>query len=72
MRHVVATGIKDRQDAAIEASLVHYEGPGLVAWATLCGHVDRLDYKWEQTNKRVNCPGCLDVVRHVKGIRRTS
>lgn len=67
MKRRIATEIKNPQDSETERGLVHYDGPGLVGWATLCGHVDRNDYTWVSTTKRANCPGCLDVRKHVTG-----
>lgn len=67
MNRVIATGIKDPVDRETERTLVHYDGPSLVGWQTLCGHVDRSDYTWISTTRRANCPGCLDVRKHVTG-----
>lgn len=50
-----------------EKGLVHYEGCALISAATLCGHTDRTQWRFEWTAKRVNCPVCLGVQRHVLG-----
>lgn len=50
-----------------ERGLVHYEGVGMVSTQTLCGHVDQVTWDWQETTKRVNCPGCIAVRDHVLG-----
>lgn len=69
MKHRIAETRSGCGEDASERGLVHYDGPSLVGWQTLCGHVDRVDFEWKDTNKRVNCQGCLDVLRHVTGRR---
>lgn len=54
-------------DDPAEKNIVHYDGVFMVSTQTLCGHVDRTDYRWEYTTKRVNCPGCIAVRNHVLG-----
>lgn len=58
-----------RADAESEAGLVHYEGVFILGSQTLCGHIDRTDFIWNNTKKRANCPGCLAVRDHVLGKR---
>lgn len=69
MRHKFATMRQGAHasDAAIEKGVVHYAGCGLIGADTLCGHTDRTDFDWHDTNKRVNCAGCLAVRNHVIG-----
>lgn len=59
----------ERAKDDIENGLVHYEGVGMVSTMTLCGHVDQTTWDWEETNKRVNCQGCIAVRDHVRGRR---
>lgn len=56
-----------REHDATEEGLVHYDGVGQVSTQTLCGHVDRTTWDWKETNKRVNCVGCIAVRDHVMG-----
>lgn len=66
MRHRIAIIPPHEQEAA-EAGLVHYDGCAQVSTQTLCGHVDRTTWNWEDTTKRVNCIGCITVRNHVLG-----
>lgn len=59
--------IPESEREAVEEGLVHYDGVGMVSTMTLCGHVDRTTWSWEETNKRVNCQGCIAVRDHVLG-----
>lgn len=45
---------------------VHWDGPGLVGWQTLCGEVDRVPGTFTATTARVCCRACIDVVAHVR------
>lgn len=67
MRKLTAKNIKNQQDRESENGRVHYDGPFLTGWQTLCGHVDRTDFDWFETPAKVNCPGCLAVIKHIKG-----
>lgn len=68
MRHVKAiVPTREHIDAETERDLIHYEGVGIIGSHTLCGHTDQTKWRWEITRKRVNCPGCLGVRKHVMG-----
>lgn len=66
MRHVIVTGMGNDPDET-EIGLVHYEGPAIIGSHTLCGHTDRVNWDFEETTKRVNCPGCIGTRNHVLG-----
>jgi len=59
-------------------SVVHFAGAGQADYA-LCGHDlagDSCDWRGEykeatQTRERVNCPHCIRIVRHCRGIRNS-
>lgn len=66
MRPVICTNTgntrigKDGDDSG----LVHYNGSPLTGYFTLCGWVDIGTF--EETDQKVNCAACLDVVKHVR------
>lgn len=47
--------------------LVHYDQAPIIGSGTLCGHTDRTKWTFKETTRRVNCPGCLGVQKHVLG-----
>lgn len=57
----------DKHETSGTDDKVHYDAPGIVGWATLCGYVDITGADWQETTKRVNCRACLDVRDHVRG-----
>lgn len=61
------TGSTDPHDVLDEAGRVHYDGCGVIGSHTLCGHTDWVGATFEETNKRVNCKGCIAVRNHVLG-----
>lgn len=73
MKHVIAiVPARESLEAETEKNLVHYDGPGIIGSHTLCGHTDLVTWRWADTNKRVNCRGCLGTRDHVMGRRRKS
>lgn len=66
MRHVICHPNASDPDET-ERGLVHYTGPGIIGSHTLCGHTDRPGWNFEETNKRVNCAGCIGTRDHVLG-----
>jgi hypothetical protein len=67
MRKVRAIVPLNDPDFNLESGMVHYVGPGIIGSHTLCGHTDRPDWDFEETNKRVNCPGCIGTRDYVMG-----
>lgn len=63
MKRIFAIMHSDKDSS--EEGLVHYNGPGIIGSHTLCGHTDRIGWDWEETTKRVNCPGCVGTRDHV-------
>lgn len=59
----------DEETREMGVKIVHYLGPGILGWDTLCGHIDRVDYRWRLTKSKVNCAGCLSVITHVAAIK---
>lgn len=65
--NVYGTYPHDRDNDGLEGQHnVHAEGVPLIGSATLCGHTDRPDIAWTQTNKPVSCNGCLAIIEQVK------
>lgn len=56
----------DEETKEMGKKIVHIDAPGILGWASLCGHVDRNDYRWQDTRTKANCHACLAVVKHVK------
>lgn len=48
---------------------IHWTGPGLMGWGTLCGHIDIVGCVYTPTIAPVNCKGCLSVCDHAKTCR---
>lgn len=58
----------DAETREMGHKFVHYDAPGILGWDTLCGHVDRTDYRWKTTKAKVNCNACLAVVAHAAAL----
>ena len=72
MKHVYMTEASSnyRTEWEDNQGVVHYDGPGLIGSATLCGYTDLVGCSWADTTKRVNCSGCLATRDHVTGKTR--
>jgi hypothetical protein len=66
MRHVRVTDMGRDQDDS-ERGRIHYAGAGITGSHTLCGHMARVPWTWEDTTKPVNCRECLGIRNHVLG-----
>lgn len=54
----------DAETRDMGRKIIHHDGPGLLGWDTLCGHVDRTDYRWVETRAKANCHACQAVITH--------
>ena len=65
VRVTAKVGVRENPD-----NLVHLAASGFSGNATLCGYLgDYYTAETQPTSARATCPGCLDLVRHVRDLR---
>lgn len=60
---------EEQREENAPARIVHIAGEVVSGFDTLCGYVDRTDYKWVHINGRgpqPNCKSCLRIWHYVK------
>lgn len=62
----------DAETREMGRKIVHHDAPGIMGWQTLCGHVDRTDYRWKKTREKVDCRACLAIVAHAAALKSTA